>query len=411
MPHDITVDQDSNCGSPMAAGSRLQSAGMRQRSNGSSVRSMKANGEEEGKPFGQIEVEAALEENGGTHKQSKPKADLLNTRGSFQSAGGTDRKGQSSDGRAVSLLGQGTSTLHAMQNPHRNAKFGNSLISCSDSKPYGAGGKTAVASNDRLGGLNPNGGNQRHANSNSMTKKMFSQMGSNIIQGEGCTTNSVGSNSAIRNKPTSHSGMGNVQGPQDFLMPSMVKKENNFMVGSGTQLNSKTGTAEQPVPALSLFNSDTKKNTRGSSHQGAAAPSAFKAVAMTEAQSCNEDKPPARGDKQRIPSQIGTPNNASRFAQNGPVKATTVMLQGVASVTDSTAVAQGKPGMTSPFVVEKKVADIAGILQMRAPMKDAQQSQAAMKNRQPPGTFFTTQAAGKVAATTSTFYAPKCGSQ
>lgn len=37
--------------------------------------------------------------------------------------------------------------------------------------------------------------------------------------------------------------MGNVQG-QDFLAPSMVKKENNFMVGSGTQLNSKTGTAE-----------------------------------------------------------------------------------------------------------------------------------------------------------------------
>lgn len=131
---------------------------------------------------------------------------------------------------------------------------------------------------------------------------------------------------------------------------------------------------------------------------------------MTEAQSCNEDKPPARGDKQRMPSQIGTPNNASRFAQHGPVKATTVMLQGVASVTDSAA-AQGKPGMTSPFVVEKKVADIAGILQMRAPMKDAQQSQAAMKNRQPPGTFFTTQAAGKVAATTSTFYAPKYGSQ
>lgn len=182
--------------------------------------------------------------------------------------------------------------------------------------------------------------------------------------------------------------MGNVQAPQDFLMPSMVKKENNFMVGSGTQLNSKTATGEQPGPALSLFNSDTKKNVRGASHQGAAAPSAFKAVAMTEAQSCNEDKL-GRGEKQRIPQSIGTPNNGSRFGQNGPVKATTVMLQGVASVTDSSTLAQGKPGISSPFVVEKKVADIAGILQMRAPMKDAQQNQAA-KNRQPPGTFFST---------------------
>lgn len=43
---------------------------------------------------------------------------------------------------------------------------------------------------------------QRHANSSSMTKKMFSQMGTNIIQGEGAGSGS---------KATSHSGMGNLQ--------------------------------------------------------------------------------------------------------------------------------------------------------------------------------------------------------
>lgn len=83
-----------------------------------------------------------------------------------------------------------------------------------------------------------------------------------------------------------------------------------------------------------------------------------------------------------------------------------MMLQGVASVTDKTAVPQGKPGVNSPFTVEKKVADIAGLLQMRAPMKDVLQNQA-VKNRQPQGTFLSGQATGKVAATTSTFYGPK----
>jgi len=75
---------------------------------------MRTNGEEEGKMIGQNGVAALGASNGGTQKQSKQKADFNNTRGSFQSAGRSDRKGQSSDGRAVSLLGQGASTLQAM---------------------------------------------------------------------------------------------------------------------------------------------------------------------------------------------------------------------------------------------------------------------------------------------------------
>ena len=141
------------------------------------------------------------------------------------------------------------------------------------------------------------------------------------------------------------------------------------MVGSGTQLNSKNAPGEQPAPALATFNAEAKKGVRGASHQGTAAAGGFKSATMAEAQSTNEDKPP-RADRQRLPGSIGTPSNGARFAQNGPVKATTMMFQGVASVTDKSSMPQGKLGASSPFTVEKKVADIAGLLQMRAPTKD-----------------------------------------
>lgn len=81
-------------------------------------------------------------------------------------------------------------------------------------------------------------------------------MGSNIIQGE--VAGSGG-------KTTSHSGMGNLQqksGQENIMAtPSMFKRENNFMVGSGTQLNSAAVGASGDKP-LNLFNnkSESKRN-------------------------------------------------------------------------------------------------------------------------------------------------------
>lgn len=301
---------------------------------------------EEGKHDGHTKENGAVLGVPGPESLAKGKAEFFNSRGSYSSAGGSGRKGQSNDNRAVSLLGQGTSTLQAMQNPQKLNELKLGSLVCSDSKAHGTG-KAGLASKDKLGLVS----NQGHGNSNSMTKKMFSQMGSNIIQGE---SSSVGSNSAIRNKPTSHSGMANLQGTQDLMVPVMVKKQNNFMVGSGTQLNSKAAGNPAEQATTSMFNSDSKKLSGPPQHLSAGG---SKTGLGAESSFDNTEK---QGRGARF-QNAATPNGA-RFGQNGPVKATTVMLQGTNQGADGSSFSQGKPIVNSPYAIEKRVAEIAGIL-------------------------------------------------
>ena len=192
----------------------------------------------------------------GTQPFTKAKVDLINPVDSFSSVGGSARKGRSNDPPVVSLLGQGTSGLQTMQNPQKLCEFKmGSLVSSGGKAGNGvhSGGSYSKELNMGLASCS------HTANCNSMNKKMFSQMGSNIIQGE---TSSVGGNSAIRAKPTSQSGMGNIHmTTQSFMVPVMIKKQNNFMVGSGTQLSVQNAVSQADKTQSHLYNSDSKKLT------------------------------------------------------------------------------------------------------------------------------------------------------
>lgn len=190
---------------------------------------------------------------------------------------------------------------------------------------------------------------------------MFSQMGTNIIQGD---ASSVGSNSAIRNKPSSQSGMANMQTTQNFTGPVMVKKQNNFMVGSGTQLNGQSGATSAEKAATATLNSTSKRLATSLPQQYSAGASK---TGSSHDSAADSAEAPSKGTRLH---NATTPNSGARFAQNAPIKATAVMLPGGGAGSDGAALCQGKAGVGSPLTIEKRVADIAGILQMKAPMKE-----------------------------------------
>lgn len=100
-----------------------------------------AEGGEQMKP-GQLNGNCGIQRATGTHSITKAKADLINTRDSFSSVGGSGREGQSNDSKVVSLLGQGTSTLQSMQNPQKVDEFKMGSLACSDGKATGKAGST-----------------------------------------------------------------------------------------------------------------------------------------------------------------------------------------------------------------------------------------------------------------------------
>jgi len=92
-----------------------------------------------------------------------------------------------------------------------------------------------------------------------------------------------------------------------------------------------------------------------------------------------------------------TPTPGAGFSHKGPVKATTVMIQGSSTGKEAINGALRQPGVASPYSIEKRVADIAGMLQLRAPAKE------------PPGAISAASTAGFFTgqvqkASSSTFY-------